>query len=177
MLQTARMRLVPFRADLVRAEMEDRPAFAQMLGATVPVAWPPEMLADALPWFLKQLEAAPEHTGWFGWYGLWCHETGAELVAGAGFKGPPSQGTVEIGYSVLPGFQGRGFATEMVGTLVRWAFAQPGVQRIIAETMPDNTPSLRLLGKLGFTAGGPAVEPGHLRLALLNDHREQKVPA
>jgi hypothetical protein len=70
MLTTARMRLVPRTAELTRAEIADRAAFAALLRATVPARWPPDLLADALPWFLQQLETAPDQVGWLDWYGL-----------------------------------------------------------------------------------------------------------
>jgi [ribosomal protein S5]-alanine N-acetyltransferase len=41
---------------------------------------------------------------------------------------------VEIGYAVMPPFQGRGYATEMVRAIVKWAFQQPGVGKVVAET-------------------------------------------
>jgi GNAT superfamily N-acetyltransferase len=47
-------------------------------------------------------------------------------------QGPPQDETSEIGYSVLPQFQGRGYATEMVGVLVKWAMGRPGVTRVAA---------------------------------------------
>ena len=93
-------------------------------------------------------------------------DVGDILLAAGGFKGPPQDGTVEIGYSVLPRFQGQGYAAEMVHGLVDWAFRQPGVSRIAAETVEDNLPSMRLLRRLGFTRTEPAVEPGHVRLML-----------
>lgn len=165
MLTTARMRLVPNTADLIRAEIADRAAFAALLDATVPANWPPDLLADALPWFLQQLEAAPDQVGWLGWYGL-VRGTGDQpdvLVASGGFMGPPQDGTVEIGYSALPQFQRQGLATEMVAGLVDWAMAQAGVQHVVAEVHTDNTPSIRLLQRLGFVAIGPGRDPGHLR--------------
>ncbi len=54
----------------------------------------------------------------------------------------------------------------MVRALIGWAFAQPGVLRIVAETIEDNIPSVRLLHRLGFVRTEPAVEPGHIRFVL-----------
>lgn len=176
MIVTARMRLLPATATLARAELTDRAEFARLLSATVPAEWPPEMLADALPLFLEWIEAAPDQAGWYVWYAMTraprealdmlADNIGDTLIASAGFKGPPQDGTVEIGYSVLPQFQGQGYATEMVRALIDWAFAQPGVVRIVAETTEDNTPSVRLLHRLGFVRTEPAVEPGHIRFLL-----------
>jgi RimJ/RimL family protein N-acetyltransferase len=166
MLLTPRMRLIPATTELVRAEIADRPVFATLLDATIPVNWPPEMLADALPWFLQQLEADPGRVGWMGWYAVLSEDSpdAPILVASGGFLGPPQAGTVEVGYSVLPQFQGQGFATEMVAALVDWALAQPGVERVIAEVLPSNTPSVRLLRRIGFADAGAGKQPEHILL-------------
>jgi len=168
MIETARMRLVPATVALARAELTDRAEFAHLLSAAVPGEWPPEMLADALPIFLEWIEAAPHQAGWYVWYAVTraSGEVGPMLIASGGFKGPPQDGTVEIGYSVLPRFQGQGFASEMVRALIDWAFVQPNVMRIVAETTEGNTPSVRLLNRLGFVRTEPAVEPGHLRFVV-----------
>lgn len=176
-IQTARLELIPATAASIRSEMEDPAALAALLGASVPTNWPPATLADALPWFLRKLEATPvPQIGWLCWYALAVsdeHES-PTLVASGGFLGPPRrdtievdtsaaprEGTVELGYAVLPQFQGQGYGTEMVGALVGWALEQPGVRRIVTDTSPHNTPSLRLLHRLGFTEiGRTGGEPG-----------------
>ena len=121
MIDTARLKLIPATVALARAEIGDRSGFARLLGAVVPNNWPPEILADALPLFLGRLEAAPDQVGWFGWYALAASDSAPVLVASGGFTGPPQAGTVEIGYSVLPQFQRRGYATEVVVALKRSA--------------------------------------------------------
>jgi len=164
-IRTERLTLVPATVALARAELADRGEFARLLHASVPENWPPESAADALPLFLGWLEAAPDRAGWFGWYALAPMEGGTApvLVAGGGFLGPPEDGTVHIGYSVLPQFQQQGYATELVGGLLRWAFAQPGVSRIAAETEWANPASVRVLVKSGFVPAGVATEPGGTR--------------
>jgi RimJ/RimL family protein N-acetyltransferase len=169
-IETDRLRLTPATVVLARAEISDRSEFARLLGASVPDNWPDENLADALPVFLSWLEAAPHHAGWYNWYALAVASPAcAVLVASGGFKGPPQDGTVEIGYSVLPQFQGRGYATEMVGGLVRWALGQPGVLRVVAETEWANPASVRVLSKSGFAPVGPATAAGGLRLEFVGE--------
>jgi RimJ/RimL family protein N-acetyltransferase len=164
-IETTRLRLTPASVALARAEIGDRGEFARLLGASVPNNWPPETLADALPLFLGWLEAAPDRVGWFGWYALATGDGAAAptLEASGGFKGPPQDRTAEFGYSVLPQFQGRGYATELVGALVRWALGQPDVTRVVAETEWANPASVRVLSKAGFVPAGQATEPGGAR--------------
>jgi RimJ/RimL family protein N-acetyltransferase len=165
---TTRLKLVPATVAHVRAEICDRIEFARLIQAMIPENWPPESAADALPLFLKWLEAAPDRVGWFGWYVL-AQSDGANvpvLVGSCGFLGPPRDGDVNIGYSVLPQFQRRGFATEMIGGLVHWALEQPAVIRIVAETEWANPASLRVLTKLGFAAVGPSADQRGTRFEL-----------
>ena len=174
-LHTARLELVPATAASIRTEIENPSALAALLGASVPDNWPPESLAEALPWFLQSLEAAPQHhTGWLCWYALRKGEGGElpVLVASAGFLGPPqrdaiavdtSEATVELGYEVLTQFQRQGYGTEMVGALVDWALAQGRAQRIVADVLPSNVPSVRLLHRLGFIENGMSGgEPNYI---------------
>ena len=167
-ISTARLILVPATVAHARAEIDDRVEFARLIEASVPENWPPEAVADALPLFLKWLEAAPDHVGWFGRYIL-AKGDGANLpvlCGSCGFLGPPQDGEVNIGYSVLPQFQRRGFATEAVGGLVGWAMEQPAVTRIVAETEWANPASVRVLSKLEFTAAGLCADHRGARFEL-----------
>lgn len=62
-------------------------------------------------------------------------------------------GQAMVGYSVLPGFRGRGVATRAVRLLAGWAF-DVGVRRLIAGTNPNNAASQRVLAKAGFAREG-----------------------
>jgi len=79
------------------------------------------------------------------------YRAGRVLIGDLGFKGKPDrEGTVEIGYSVLPVYRRQGYAFEAVQALVGWAFAQQSVKRITAACSPDNAPSVRILERLGM---------------------------
>jgi len=168
MIVTRRLTLIPATVPLARAELQDRAAFAELLGAVVPDAWPPESTVDALPLLLGWLEAAPDRAGWFGWYAVLRDglAAGSVLVGGGGFLGPPKDGAVQVGYSVLPDFQRRGYATEIVRGLATWAFVQPGVEVIAAETEWVNPASVRVLERNGFRAAGTASEAEGTRFEL-----------
>jgi len=156
------MRVVASTAERVRAEIGDRTEFGRLLEARIPNDWPPDEAADALPWFLERLEAAdPRNAGWYGFYGVVVTgEVDAPvLVGGGGSLGPPVDGVVEIGYSVLPAFHRRGYASEMMRAILDWIAADPRVRLVTAETDGDNLASRRLLDRLGFSesrSGGDA---------------------
>jgi RimJ/RimL family protein N-acetyltransferase len=72
------------------------------------------------------------------------------VIGGIGFLAPPAAGAVEIGYGIVPSHQGRGYATDAVRAIVRWASAQRSVTEIVAGTDGDNLASQRVLEKVGF---------------------------
>lgn len=162
-LRTDRLDLVAATLRHVDAELQDRDALALLLGARVPASWPPgEYDRDAQSFFRAQLQRDPTRVGWLTWYAISRHGDGTRdtLVAGAGFFGPPAEGAVEIGYSVVPEARGRGFAGEVVGALVAFAFAHPAVERVIAHTTDENVASTKVLLRNGFHRVGAGAEPG-----------------
>ncbi|WP_369125201.1 GNAT family N-acetyltransferase [Alicyclobacillus fastidiosus] len=42
---------------------------------------------------------------------------------------PDQQGNVEIGYDIIPEYQGRGYATEMAKAFIRWTFEETPILR------------------------------------------------
>jgi RimJ/RimL family protein N-acetyltransferase len=57
---------------------------------------------------------------------------------------------LEVGYHVLPGYQGLGYATEAAGASRDFARTVLGAQRLIAIIHPDNEPSQRVAEKIGL---------------------------
>jgi [ribosomal protein S5]-alanine N-acetyltransferase len=76
------------------------------------------------------------------------------VVGSGGFKGPPVEGRVEIGYGIAPTERGRGLATEAVAALCKLAFDNALVRQIFAETAVHNLPSQRVLEKNLFLRTG-----------------------
>ena len=161
---TDRLRLVAGTKALAAAEIGDRAKFAELLGVLVPETWPPDNLRDALGYLHGLYREHPEWEGWLAWYAVRIDNDCPILCGSIGFKGPPDErGIVEIGYSVLPEFQGQGLATEMVSAIVQWAKNQPLVRRIEAETNINNKASIRVLEKNNFIYVGVGVEPNTIR--------------
>jgi RimJ/RimL family protein N-acetyltransferase len=56
----------------------------------------------------------------------------------------------EIGWSLAPDAQGKGYATEAARELLRLGFEEMGLHRIIAECDPRNEASIRVMERLGM---------------------------
>lgn len=94
------------------------------------------------------------------WYAPWKMTLkGSQICVGKlGFKGPAKNHSVEVGYGVLPEQEGNGYASEALMAMAQWAFRQPNVVFVEAETDPENKASRRVLGKCGFTPDGMGKE-------------------
>lgn len=166
-LRTPRLHLIAATLEMARAEVHDRAALATLLDARLPADWPPPLNdAASARFFLEYLTKHPAATGWMTWYFVANNENGERVAIGnGGFKGEPSGGIVEIGYSVVPRYQRQGFATEAVGALADWALSHDGVGQVVAQTLPESHASAALLRKLGFCERA-LLEPGVRRFEL-----------
>jgi ribosomal-protein-alanine N-acetyltransferase len=59
-----------------------------------------------------------------------------------------------VGYFIDQAHQGRGYATEAVRWVLRWAFDELRLHRVQAGVMPRNVASARVLEKAGFRLEG-----------------------
>jgi RimJ/RimL family protein N-acetyltransferase len=80
------------------------------------------------------------------------------LVGNGGWKGPPDNGRVEVGYAVAPARRRQGIATAVVRTLLEEARAAD-VNTVIAHTLAEPNPSTRVLERCGFTRCAELVDP------------------
>ncbi len=171
-IKTQRLRLIPASVKSMEAEIENPAQLAKFLKIQLPDAWPPPLNDEASQrWMLDYLH---KHSGsrWGMWY-ITLPSTPSQLIGNCGFKGAPVRGAVEIGYSVAPEHQRRGYASEAVCGLLRFAFADPTVQRVLAETFPDLIPSIGVLRKSGFRRVQGSSEPGAMRFSLPRQRWEE----
>ena len=151
--------LIPATPELVEAELESAERLAEALGLRLPEDWPPEHHDDdVLRWVLDRLRE-PGQAGW------WLHYLAQDgtLCGTGGLKGPPRDGEVELGYSVVPSFRRRGIATAAMRRLIAHARAH-GASRAIAQTLPELEASIGVMRKLGMQPIEPR-EPGTVAYA------------
>jgi RimJ/RimL family protein N-acetyltransferase len=167
-IQTDRLTLVAATRDLARAAFDGAAALSRTLKVTVGADWPPPLVEETLLFTAQMLEAHPDQAGWWAWYFIRTEDR--VLLGAGGLKGLPTKdGSVEIGYSLFPAFHGWGYATEAAGGLIEWAFAHPGVARIIAETYPELGASIRVMEKNGLRFSGPGSEDRVIRFELTRE--------
>lgn len=161
-LRGARVRIEPIGAVRARGLLAGRPE--------PELAWeqgfPPQPLLASLRRVIDDPDG-PVKFGPFYAYVIIRRADGL-AVGDAGFFGPPgADGEVEIGYALVPRARGSGLAGEAVALLADWALSQPCVYVLSARVEPENTSSLRLLDRLGFTADGQSEQ--HMRYVLRGD--------
>jgi RimJ/RimL family protein N-acetyltransferase len=117
-------------------------------------AWHPEYpLPDSLDAIAMVIAAHGVMTGAVedpsAW---WVHQIVVDgvVVGDVGFHGPPGmEKVVEIGYSVVPAWRGRGVASRACDLILQQAW-QDGAEIVVAETDHDNVASQAVLFGNGF---------------------------
>jgi [ribosomal protein S5]-alanine N-acetyltransferase len=161
-LRTPRLDLIAATGESTVLEMQDPAVFASALDVMPPASWPPRLHdASSQAWYLELLRE-DDAVGWGLWY-LVVPQNERQLVGTVGFKGKPRDGSCEIGYSVLPGFEGIGYATEAARRLIEWAFEHPEVQQVTAETLTDLAGSIRVMEKCGMQFVGEGTPEDDVR--------------
>jgi ribosomal-protein-alanine N-acetyltransferase len=147
-LRTHRLELFAADAVLSRAALKDHAQLGRLLEATVPAAWTPAPVAEGEA---SRLEQDPEAQGWLSWYVVRVGRA-RTLVGVCGLAGPPGEtGEVTLRYAILPGHEGKGYATEAVGALIDWAFSDERTRAIVAHTEERLPASIRVMVKNGLT--------------------------
>lgn len=167
-IQLDRLELVAATKELLEAE-DDLERLSQHLRADVPANWPTPLYdSDARQFFLTVVSQNPEAVGWTAWYILLPDESGKKtLIGSVGACGlPDSDGKIVIGYSLLDQFHGKGYATEALRGFLNWAKREPSLRKVVADTFPHLTASIRVLEKNGFIRSGVGTDEGSIRFEL-----------
>jgi ribosomal-protein-alanine N-acetyltransferase len=178
-IATTRLLLVPASATHLSAELDGGDALAGALGVRVPDEWPPDLYDRATVEFSLVVaeNTPPEDACWLMYYLVLRDDEGRgpTAIGIAGFKGPPQEGMVEIGYSILDAYRRRGYATEAVNTFLRFAFGNPLVYEVTAETYPELVASIGVLENCGFRLVGAGSEEGVIRFRVRRMEWEKRL--
>lgn len=140
---------------MITADLEE---MATLLGSPEVMAFypRPKTRAEALAWIRWNLD----NYGRDG-FGLWIlHDLAGTFVGDCGLTWQIIDGVtdLEVGYHVLPQFQGLGLATE-AARASRALAEERGIKRLIAIIHPDNRASQRVAEKTGLAAEKDTIDP------------------
>lgn len=163
-LNTARLRLVPMTLDCATSAPEAREPIARACNARVPESWPVEHYdQEALDFTRKILEAEPDAEYVIRYIVTRDDNT---VIGMVGSFAPDDQGRVITGYSVLPEYQRRGYASEALQGVIDWVRGRDGVRSIVGDTYPHLIASIRTMEHCRFTFLGDGEGEGVIRYGL-----------
>lgn len=87
----------------------------------------------------------------FGFYKLQLKQEQNKTIGTCGLVKREQLDHVDIGFAMLPGFEGKGFGLEASKEILKLAKNTFKLTRILAMTLPTNLNSIKLLEKLGLT--------------------------
>lgn len=143
----------------VRMLMEGPDAFERWSGWGVSEGYLefPEALRVTLN-LLEKFADSPKRSWWAPY--LFVHKGDGVLMGLGGFKGPPDNGVVEIGYGVAFAYRNQGYAFEAVQAMIRYAFGFPDIHTVRAHTLSEVNASNRVLEKCGLKRVAVINDPG-----------------
>ena len=111
--------------------------------------------------YTEMLNGCLNNPNQWEWHAIWMIELkDGTHIGEVCFKGLDSNGIAEIGYGISEKYQNYGYATEAVKAVLEWAFSNPNVTAVEAETDSENVASKRVLEKCGFIVNGKIGEEG-----------------
>jgi RimJ/RimL family protein N-acetyltransferase len=93
-------------------------------------------------------------------FGLWIAEEAGRIVGFCGLRPLDYAPGVEVLYGISPSRWGEGFATEVALAMLRYAFEEAGLDRIVGIADRENTASRRVLEKIGMTFDEHVIHEG-----------------
>src|ERR671914_816305 len=148
------VRLVRAELHLMDAALAGDEVLAEALGHGVVPGW--VTFTEALGPTRDAVAADPGGSAWGTRF--FVADDPPELVGWGGFKGPPRDGVVELGYENAEKRPGPGVATAGPRAMLAEAFADETVSLVIAHTLAERNASSRVLEKAGFVYDGEARE-------------------
>lgn len=168
-IDARRLVLQPIHREVARTLLGGRTPADMLFAAGYPSRFSLEVM---------ELVVGAPQPGRFGPYFMVRKADGA-IIGEIGCGVDDTSATGQAGYSVVEPCWGQGYATEALRALLGHVLAQPGMGRVVAETMAEHTASRRVMEKAGMRYRGRRVgiedgEPVDLvvyeRVASSTDH-------
>ena len=112
-------------------------------------------LPAARVWYGFMAEVGYWATDGFGGWAVERRADGA-LIGEVCIQHPPFFPEVELGWTLLDGFEGHGYATEAAEAARDWAFGTRGLSTLVSYIDPENARSIAVAERLGATRDSQA---------------------
>jgi len=162
---TSRLALIAIAPETVWSEKAGDKRLGELIGCTIPKNWPHiDWEPHVFDFLLAQFDQHPDQIGWARYIALPFSDDSRTLIGTVGaFTKSAAPYEAEIGYSLLPQFEARGFATEAAKALVEFLRLDDRITSIIAHTFPSIPGSIRVMEKCGMSYDGEGEETGTIR--------------
>ena len=147
-IETERLVLFPYTSENLHLFNEDISRFEEDFG----VVYRGEELDYLLAGFLKKLEkeiADDEANYLFFTEFLIVLRENDHIIGSIDYKYVPKEGMTEVGYGMNSAYTGRGYMTEALTAFLEFG-KKLGIQKVLADTKPDNLKSQNVLKGCGF---------------------------
>lgn len=144
MIETERLIFRKFTLDDLPMLIEQRsdPEVNKYLGGTA--MQNPEALSKRIRFYISCYEKFG-----FGSCAMIWKPTG-EMIGSAGIQPLEDSGEIEVGYSMIKRFWGKGIGTEAAHGWLTYGFNTAGLERIVAVAIEGNLASIHIMEKLGM---------------------------
>jgi len=145
MIETERLYFRKFELDDLPQLIEQRtdPDMYRYLGGTR--MQNPEALAKRIRFYMSCYDSHG-----FGMCPMFWKRSG-EMIGFSGLQPLEDTGEIEVGYSVIKPYWGKGIGTEAARGWMEFGFNNFGLDRIVAVAVEANTASRRIMEKLGMS--------------------------
>lgn len=133
------------------SDLNDVFEFCGDSASTKYVNWEPHRNKSETAAYIKYLRKEilncnPQNYTWFVW-----HKEDKKVVATVSLVELDTSGKIAtIGYTFSKRYQHKGLAAESVSAVIKYLFGEREVERVQAQVLPLNTPSINLLERVGM---------------------------
>jgi RimJ/RimL family protein N-acetyltransferase len=141
------------------ADLDDFVAYRSLPDVARYQSWEAPYPRDEGERFIQDMQTAqPDTPGdWFQ-FAVGLRPAGRLIGDVAAMPDPDDPRQVEIGFTIAPAYQGRGYATEAARRLLDYLFGQRAKHRVTANCDARNDASARVLQRIGMRREGHLLE-------------------
>ncbi len=146
---TDRLIIIPMTSSMVTALLQGSKDAFETLGISFHKDWPRQDTLDILCFLKDAMKNTEEVSGFDVW--MVVKKEGMQVIGDAGYKGAPDEsGSIEIGFGLVEEAHRQGYGFEVAQALLDWASRQENVKAVVADCLPDNLGSIKILRKCGM---------------------------